>query len=166
MLDYLLHLWLSSGGIIFINYVPCYASIPYDKFGWISVVYYFLLIHPFLWTYRCIDVYIGPSILSIHICIYIYMVLCMVLKEPSSKNWYFDDGIACLCGHLCVASLLLWIYSPNPWVLFSGVYVCCWMSSSASRAPGVFGGQAFPWSDFLVVVSSTLCYSTVYAVQD
>ena len=31
-----------------------------------------------------------------------------------SKNWYFDVGEACLCGHLCVASLLLCICSNNP----------------------------------------------------
>ena len=36
-------------------------------------------------------------------------------------NWYFEIGEACLCGHLCVASLLLCICSYNPWVLFSGV---------------------------------------------
>ena len=53
-----------------------------------------------------------------------------------------------VCGQLGVASLLLCICSPYPWILFSGVGVCCWMSSSASRAPGVFGGQALPWSDF------------------
>ena len=88
----------------------------------------------------------------------IYCLPCL------SKNWYFEVGEACLCEHLCVASLLLYICSPNPWVLFSGVGVCCWMSSSASRAPGVFGGLALPWSD-LVVVSSTSCCSTVYVVQ-
>ena len=48
------------------------------------------------------------------------------------------------CRHLFVASLLLCICSPNPWVLFSGVWFCCWMSSSATRVPGVFGGQALP----------------------
>ena len=53
----------------------------------------------------------------------------------------------------------------NPWVLFSGVGVYCWMSSPASWAPGVFGGQAFPWSDFLVVVSSTSCCCNVSVVQ-
>ena len=82
-----------------------------------------------------------------------------------SKNWHFEVGEACLCGHLCVTSLLLAISSLNPWVLFSRVWVCCWMLSTASWAPGVFGGQVLPWSDFLVVVSSTSCYCTVYVVQ-
>ena len=27
-----------------------------------------------------------------------------------SENWYFEVGEACLCGHLCVASLLLFIF--------------------------------------------------------
>ena len=31
-----------------------------------------------------------------------------------SKNWNFEVGEACLCGHLCVASLLLCICSPYP----------------------------------------------------
>ena len=61
-----------------------------------------------------------------------------------SKNLYFEVDETCLCGHLCVASLLLGICSHNPWVLYSGVRVCCWMSPSASRAPGVFGGVALP----------------------
>ena len=61
-----------------------------------------------------------------------------------SKNWYFEVGEACFCGYLCVASLLLCICSLSPWVLFSGVRVCCWMLSSASRAPGIFGGQPLP----------------------
>ena len=34
--------------------------------------------------------------------------------------------------------LLFCICSPNAWVLISGVGVSCWMSPSASRAPGVF----------------------------
>ena len=71
-----------------------------------------------------------------------------------SKNWYFEVGEECLCAHLCVTLLLLCICSPNPRVLFSGVGVCSWMSSSASRAPGVFGGQALPWSELFVVASS------------
>ena len=32
----------------------------------------------------------------------------------SSKNWYYEVDEARLCGHLCVASLLLCICSPNP----------------------------------------------------
>ena len=78
--------------------------------------------------------------------------MCVVCLSCLSKNWYFEVGEACLCEHLCVASLLLCICSPNPRVLFYSMGVCCWMLSSASRAPGVFGGQALPWSDFLVVV--------------
>ena len=42
------------------------------------------------------------------------IVLCL------SANWYFEVGEACLCGHLCVTSLLLCICSPNIRVLFSG----------------------------------------------
>ena len=44
-----------------------------------------------------------------------YCLLCL------SKNWYFQDGDACLCEHLSVASLLLCICSTNPSVLVSGV---------------------------------------------
>ena len=72
-----------------------------------------------------------------------------------SKNWYFEVGEACLCGHFCVTSLQLCISSPNPWVLFSGVRIYCWMLCSASRVAGVFGGQALLWSEFIVIVSST-----------
>ena len=47
-------------------------------------------------------------------------------------------GILRLVKHVvadaCVTSLLLFICSHNPWVLFSGVGVSCWMSSSAFRA--------------------------------
>ena len=42
--------------------------------------------------------------------------MCMVLSPVSLKNYYFENGEACLCGHLCIASLLLCICSPNPWV--------------------------------------------------
>ena len=55
-----------------------------------------------------------------------------------SMNWYFEVGEACISGHLGVASLLLCICSPNPWVLFSGVWVYCWMSTSASQSPAVY----------------------------
>ena len=43
--------------------------------------------------------------------------------------------------------------------------VCCWMSSSASRVPGVFGGQAIPWSDFPVVVLYCLCCTRLVRTQ-
>ena len=43
----------------------------------------------------------------------------------------------------CTALFLQCICSANPSALFSCVWVCCRMSSSASQAPGVFGGQAF-----------------------
>ena len=68
----------------------------------------------------------------------------MVLSSVSLKELAFEVGGVCLSGHLCVASLLLCICSQNARVLFFGVKVCCRMSSSASRAPGVFGGQALP----------------------
>ena len=63
-----------------------------------------------------------------------------------SVNWYFEVGEACLWGHICVTSLLRWICSPIPRALFSYVGVSCWLSPSASWAPGVFGGQALPRS--------------------
>ena len=47
----------------------------------------------------------------------------------------------------------------------SGAGVSCWTSSSASRAPGVFGGQALPWSEFLVIVPSTACCRTMYCTR-
>ena len=37
--------------------------------------------------------------------------------------------------------------------------VSCWISPSASWPTGIFGGQALPRSEFLVVVSSTSCGS-------
>ena len=65
-----------------------------------------------------------------------------------------------------VTSLLFCICSPNPWVLFSGVKVSCWMSPSASWAPwGIFGNQALSLSEFLVVVSSTSCRCDLYVEQ-
>ena len=55
-----------------------------------------------------------------------------------SGNCYFEAGETYICGHLCVTSLLFCIkkFSLNPWVLISGVEVSCWLSQSASRAPG------------------------------
>ena len=76
--------------------------------------------------------------------------MCVVMVTSVSMNWDFEVGEACLCGHLCVVSLLLCICSPNPWVMFSGAGVCCWMSSLASQAPGVFDGQALPDQSFLL----------------
>ena len=81
-----------------------------------------------------------------------------------SKNLYFEVCDACLFGHLGVALLLLCICSPNHWVFFSGVGVCCKMSSTASLS-GVFCGQALPWSYFIVVLPSMSCCCTVYVVQ-
>ena len=49
--------------------------------------------------------------------------------ECLSENWYFEVGEACLCGYLCVTSLILCICFPNHWVLFTGVGV--------RRGPGV-----------------------------
>ena len=56
-----------------------------------------------------------------------------------SENWYFEAGETIICWHLCVASLLFCICSPNPWVLFSGVGVSCWNPPSASWVQSVFG---------------------------
>ena len=42
-----------------------------------------------------------------------------------SANWYFEVGEACVCGHLCIPSLLLCICFHNPRVLFSCVGVSC-----------------------------------------
>ena len=88
--------------------------------------------------------------------------LCLVsLRELVFWGWWASHG-----GHLCISSLLLCIYSPNLWVFLSGVGVRCWMPPLASGEPGVFGGQSFPWSEFLahVFVSSTSCCWTVYVV--
>ena len=57
----------------------------------------------------------------------------MKTHPPSPSETY-------ICGHL--SSLQLWICSPNHWVLLTGVGFNCWLLSSASRAAGVFGGQA------------------------
>ena len=82
-----------------------------------------------------------------------------------SENWYFEVGEACLCGHLSVTSLLLCICLTNPWVLFSGVMVSCWMLSLASRALGVFGDR-LPWSEIVIVPSKSFCLTvcTIYKV--
>ena len=45
-----------------------------------------------------------------------------------SKSWYFEVGETCLCGHLCVASLLLCICPANPFVLF-----CLWVPAEESH---------------------------------
>ena len=54
-----------------------------------------------------------------------------------SKNWYFEVGEACLCGHLYVAlllrSLLLFVATINPCVLFSCVGFCRWMFQLLER---------------------------------
>ena len=73
-------------------------------------------------------------------------------------GWWID-----ICGHLCVTSLLFCICSPNPWVLFSGVGVSCWMSLSAYWRPGVFGGQALSarcirWPGFVPISFLSLCH--------
>ena len=90
---------------------------------------------------------------------------CVVLSPVSLKELVFW-GLwwVSLWTPLCcfVATVAICICSPNPWVLSFGVGVCCRMSSSASRAPGVFGVQALPWS--LVVVLSTSCCCSVYVV--
>ena len=64
------------------------------------------------------------------------------------------------CGmcHICICS-------PNPWALFSGLRVSCWMWPLASWAPRVFGDQALPCSEFIVIVSSTSCCWAMIVVQ-
>ena len=84
--------------------------------------------------------------------------MCVELSLVSRKELVF-------WGWWSASLLLLCIWSPNPWVLFSDLEVCCWMLSSASRVPGVFGGQALPGLEFLVVVSSTSCCCTLHVVQ-
>ena len=74
------------------------------------------------------------------------------------KRVFVKTSVLLRCNILCICS-------HNPCVLFSCVGVCCWMSRSASRAPGVFGGEALPWADFLFVVSSTSCCCTLYVVE-
>ena len=68
----------------------------------------------------------------------------------SVKRVFVNTSLLLRCYYIC-------IWSPNPWVLFSGVGVCFWISSLASRASGAFGGQALPLSEFLVIVLSTSC---------
>ena len=51
--------------------------------------------------------------------------MCVALSRVSLIELVFWGCEACLRRHICVASLLLCIYSPNPCVLFSGVGVCC-----------------------------------------
>ena len=68
-----------------------------------------------------------------------------------------------ICGHLCVTSLLFYIWSPNHWVLFSGVGVSCWMSLSASWGAVVFSGQALrtrciQWPGFVPISFLSLCH--------
>ena len=56
------------------------------------------------------------------------------------KHIFMDPTVLLHCYYdLCICS-------PNRWVLFSGVGISCWMSPSASWAPGVFGAQALSWS--------------------
>ena len=108
------------------------------------------------------------------LCSHLALVILMLpLHTTSSVRRTPTVGLVSLVvqyllGYCTVATmqypLLLCICSPNPWILFSGVGVCWWMSSSATWAPRVFGGQALTWSDFLVVPSMSFCY-TVYVVQ-
>ena len=44
---------------------------------------------------------------------------------------YLEDGKWSVCWHLCVASLLLRLHPPYPWILFSCLGVCCQQSPSA-----------------------------------
>ena len=90
------------------------------------------------------------------------VILRHVFQRLLFWGWW---SVRVLVDTLVFSSLLLCICPPNPWVLFPGVGACCWMSSLATRTPGVFGGQALSWSNFPVVVSSTSCCCTVYVVQ-
>ena len=44
-----------------------------------------------------------------------------ILSQSLSENLDFEVGETYICGHLCVTSLLFFICSPNPLVLFSGL---------------------------------------------
>ena len=91
--------------------------------------------------------------------------MCMVLSPVSLKKLVFWGYLSVsLWTPLCCFVATMNFFSKS----FSIVLrwgVCCWMSSSASRAPCVSGGQALPWSDFLVAVPSKSCCCTVYGVQ-
>lgn len=54
-------------------------------------------------------------------------LMCFVLCHKS--HWelvqYLEDCEWCLCRHICVASFLLCIHPPYPWVLFSCFGICC-----------------------------------------
>ena len=41
--------------------------------------------------------------------------MCVVLSLVPLKELEFEVGEACLCGHLCIALLLLWICCPVWW---------------------------------------------------
>ena len=72
-----------------------------------------------------------------------------------SENCYIEVGETYICGHVGYFNAILQFCSPNPWVLFSGLEVSCWMTPSPW--PVLFGGKAFSWPEFLVVLSSASC---------
>ena len=91
-------------------------------------------------------------------------IMCVVLSPVSLSQ---RKGILRLVKLVFVdTSVLLRCYNAFVLpILFSVVGVCCWLLSSASRAPDVFDGMSLPWSDILFIVSSTSCCGTVNVVQ-
>ena len=88
---------------------------------------------------------ITAHILITNLCVtsllfYIYITISKYNSDHFLCNYYPPIGNKPLRPlHLCVISLLFYIKFCS-WVLLSSVRVSCWMSPSASWAPGVFGG--------------------------
>ena len=90
---------------------------------------------------------------------------CLVLSPVSLKELLFWGlWSVSLWIPLCYFVATKHLFSQSLSILLRyGGY--CRISSSASQTPGVFGGQALHWSDFLIIVSSWSCCCTVYVVQ-
>ena len=75
--------------------------------------------------------------------------------ESAKEMVFWDLWKESLWTPYSVISLLLAFCAPNRRVLFSCAGISCWLSPSASRASGAFGGKALPLSRFLVLESSS-----------
>ena len=83
------------------------------------------------------------------------VALCLVtLSESVFWGWWSLSLLPHLCNFGTFFLPILKYCSPV-------CGVSCWLLPSASWAPGVFGGQALPWSEILFIVSSTSCCWTV-----
>ena len=81
------------------------------------------------------------------------------------KEWVFWGWLSVSLWTPLCCFVATTIRSHNPRVLFFSVWVCCWMSSSAFKVPGVFGSHPLPWSEFIVFLLSKSCCCSVYVVQ-